>query len=93
MKFKTHTGEIIEGEKLTNACKEVADDLRALAFGIRAEDAYASHITEAMKDQFLADSLFRADQVQAGKIDNFTIWQRVNTVLTGECVALLSLSR
>ena len=90
MGFRTHTGELVEGDRLTAALKRVADDWRQLGFDIRNEDAYASHVTEAEKDADLKAMLEEADAIAAGRVQSFTIWQRVNTVLTGECVALLA---
>ncbi len=88
--FRTHTGDIVTGERLTAAMATVADTWADMARAIRAEDAYASHVTETEKDSYLADDLARAERIRAGEVASFTIWQRVNTVLTGECVALLS---
>ena len=87
--FRTHTGEIVDGKRLQNALDKVANDWAALARAIRAEDAYASHVSEATKDANLVNGIARPDEIRAGKVDNFTIWQRVNTELTGDCVALL----
>ncbi len=88
--FKTHTGEIVTHERFMEACKCVAADMRENAHAIFEEDAYAAHITPGQKQEFLAKSLANADEVEAGKVDNFTIWQRVNQAITGQCVALLS---
>lgn len=87
--FRTHTGEVVTGDRLDAACKGVGQDWRDLAHSIRKEDAYASHVTEETKEKDLNRRLAQADQIDAGTIDNFTIWQRVNEFLTGECVALL----
>ena len=87
--FRTHTGEVVEGECLAAALKQVSDDWRRLGFDIRNEDAYADHVTEAEKDAALLTMLDEADAVASGRVQSFTIWQRVNAVLTGECVALL----
>lgn len=88
MTFRTHTGEIITGERLQEALRQVAEDWRELAYAIRREDAYAPHVAETTKDTAMRDMLARANEIEAGKVDSFTIWQRVNTKLTGECVAL-----
>jgi hypothetical protein len=87
--FRTHTGEIVEGERLAAALAIVANDWRELAHAIRRADNYASHVTEETKAAALARDLECADRVEAGEVKSFAIWQRVNTVLTGECVALL----
>lgn len=93
LQFRTHTGEIVTGQRLTDACKQVADFLRDNARSMRAETngKYASHVTEADKDRYLAEKLEYADRVERGEtLHNFSTWQRVNTALTGECVGLLS---
>ena len=89
--FRTHEGTLYPADDptLKAACKRVADDWRKLGYAIRKEDAYAAHVTPERKEQALNDMLDAADQIEAGNITSFTIWQRVNTVLTGECVALL----
>ena len=87
--FRTHTGEMVQGERLQEALNAVADDWAANAYAIRREDAYASHVSEARKDERLARGLEAADRIRQGEIQSFTIWQRVNEKLTGECVALL----
>lgn len=88
--IRLHTGEIVTGERLREALKDVANDWRQLAHDIRKEDAYASHITETEKDRFLYEGLSRADQIETGEVNGFWIWQRVNEKLTGDCVALLA---
>lgn len=80
---------IQEHPNFLGACKTVADDWRNLAHAIRKEDAYASHVTNETKEANLQTMLSQADTIEAGTINNFTIWQRVNLVLTGECVAFL----
>lgn len=89
MKFTTHTDEIIEGYRLVNALNKVADDWQELAHKIRV-GSYASHVTENTKDETLQRGLEFAEKIRNGYFDNFTIWQRVNAELTGECVALFN---
>ena len=72
------------------ACNKVAGDWRELAYAILLDDAYASHVSQDIKCQHLTDMLGDADLIQQGKVKSFTIWQRVNIELTGECVALLA---
>ena len=88
-KFTTHTGEIVTGERLQKALKAVADDWEKLGRDIYAEDCYASHVSEDTKLKNLQDHIDRAEEIRQGIVESFTIWQRVNTKLTGECVALL----
>lgn len=90
--FRTHTGELIDGERLQSALREVADDWRHLAHAIRSADEYAPHVTEAQKDGVLHDALQCADEIERGAVRSFTIWQRVNTKLTGVCAPLFSLT-
>lgn len=87
--FRTHTGEIVEGERLREALNAVADWYAENARAIRRDDHYAAHVTEARKDEALASGLEFAEQVRRGEHCGFSVWQRVNTHLTGECVALL----
>lgn len=87
--MRTHTGEEITGPQLTSALNAGADDWENLACAIRGEDLYASHVTEAQKDQYLAEMLERAEAIRRGEIESFTIWQRVNEKLTGRCVPFL----
>lgn len=88
MNFRTHTGEIVEGERLISALAKVAADKRENAHALRAEDPYAAHVTEARKDEALREDLALADRIEAGEVKSFATWQRVNEALTGECVAL-----
>jgi hypothetical protein len=88
--FRTHTGEIVTGERLTAALASVANAWADNARAIRREDHYASHVTEATKDNALAEGLAFAEQIRRGETTGFTTWQRINTALTGECVALLA---
>lgn len=71
------------------ACAKVAQDLRNIANELRHSNEYASHVTEAQKESDLIKSLSLADRIEAGEIKSFTVWQRVNLELTGECVAFL----
>jgi hypothetical protein len=88
---KTHTGEIITGKRLELAVLRVASEWLELGYAIRQEDAYASHVTEAKKDEILAQHVLSAKEFALGiSFPSFTMWQRLNTELTGECVALLA---
>jgi len=89
MVFITHTGEQVSGERLNNALNKVADDWAKLGADIRKENAYAPHVTEKQKEDNLSRMIETSNLIRLGNIDSFTIWQRVNTALTGECVALL----
>ena len=91
-RFRTHTGEIVTGERLAAARRKVAEDWRAMAYAIREEDAYASHVTEAEKDEYLQRHLDFADRIEIGEPEagGFTSWQRINQELTGECAGLFA---
>jgi hypothetical protein len=90
MKFKTSNGEIVEGPRLQAALETVANFWADNGRRIRTEDLYASHVTAEQKETNLRNQLARAEEIRAGiKINNFTIWQRINVELTGECVAFL----
>lgn len=83
-------GSIQQHPRFLVACKTVADDWRKLGHAIRQDDQYASHVTEAQKEKALADMLAIAERLEKGEIGSFTLWQRVNYELTGECVPFLS---
>jgi len=88
--MRTHTGKTITGKKLDEARKHVAEWKRENTRAIRKEDAYAAHISETMKDSYLEKGLSYADEIEDGMHDgNFTIWQRMNTFITGDCIAFL----
>lgn len=86
--MRNHRGEIIPEETLQAALKKVAADVRESARIARTEK-YASHITEDQKDEFMQKKLDLADEIEAGTTRGFWLWQRVNTIVTGECVAFL----
>ena len=87
--FRTHTGEIVKGKRLQDALEKVADKWASNARAIRENDDYAPHVTEEKKDLNLKRHLAYAEGIRTGEnVNNFTIWQRVNTELTGDCVAL-----
>jgi hypothetical protein len=89
--FITHRKETVSGKRLFDALNEVAQDWVDMAKAIRKENLYASHVTEEIKNFNLLKDLEYAEDIRAGKnINNFTIWQRVNNVLTGEYIGFLS---
>ena len=89
MEFITSKKEIVKGEKLISAIESVKKDLINLAYAIKKENCYASHVTEKQKIDILNNSLKSANNIY-NKLHNFTIWQRINQKLTGECVALFN---
>jgi len=88
--FRTHKDETITGETLKKAQQSVADWYRNNAYGIRAEDLYASHVTEETKEKRLQEQLAQAERIRSGTEPmGFWLWQRLNTEITGECIAFL----
>ena len=88
--MKLHTGKILTDTGIAEALKKVANDLRENGYAIHSENAYASHVTQEEKERYLQERLGYANEVEKGLHNsNFTIWQRVDTMLTGECVAFL----
>lgn len=85
--FKDHTGTTHKGESLNAALHAVAEELRAMYYAIKEEDLYADHVTEAYKAQALKDGLDHVAHVESGIIETFTDCQRLNTKLTGKCIA------
>ena len=93
MIFQTHTGEIFahDDPRLIAACEAVAQWYEQNARDVRKEDAYASHVKEGTKDNDMLKQYAWADKVRLQEnLHNFSVWQRVNQELTGECIALLS---
>ncbi len=87
--FRTHTGEIVSGERLRVTLDAVATSYEVLARNIRTDDAYASHVSEKTKDEILERDLAHAQRIRSGVIDSYTTAQSVNTELTNECIPLL----
>ena len=92
--FTDHNGKTHSGKQLLAAIDSVCDERIALYHRIRVGDAYASHVTEAQKDEILRDNIDRMEQVRNGaKADKlgYKVWflQLLDHKLTGECVALL----
>lgn len=54
------------------------------------DNYFASHITWSEKQKYARRERRWAMEVEAGLRDhNFSVWQRMNYYLTGECIALL----
>lgn len=85
----THTGEVVTGRRLQDARDKVSDDWSKLSYAIKEEDLYASHVSEEKKDDILTKGIELAQLIKTGEATSFTIWQRINGVLTGDCIALL----
>ncbi len=90
MQFRTHKDEIVSTEALQKAQHAVADFWRDNAYGIRKQDLYARHVSEAKKELLLQEQLAQAERIRAGTEPmGFWLWQRINTELTGECIGFL----
>lgn len=89
-RLRLSDGRIVEGEELARILDKVATDYETNALAIRREDPYASHVTEEHKDKLLTEELDYAENVRQGESVDFTTWQRVNYLLTGESVAFLT---
>lgn len=79
-------------QKMTReqAVRAASDELRVQAWRIRAEDAYAAHVTEEEKDRQLGERLRYAEEVRAGRHhDNLSVAQKIYWFETGESVAIL----
>jgi hypothetical protein len=84
----THTKEVISGERLEQALKTVADWYRDNARDVFLSPDWGAHVSYAQKQTWLAERIEYAYQVEAGTArPSFALWQRVNTHLTGTCVA------
>ena len=88
--FITSENEVVNGKRLSDAIKKVGRDWNRLAKNMYKENAYASHVTEETKINNLKKMVADSIEIRQGEIKNFTIWQRINTELTGKCVPLLN---
>jgi hypothetical protein len=88
--MKLHTGKILTESELKEALATVANEYRETAHIMRTSSYYADHITESDKERFLVESLKNADEIEQGLHNrNFTIWQKVDYLLTGESIPFL----
>lgn len=90
--FKTSTGETLTADnpRLIAACETVAQFYEENARAILASKDFPAHVTQARKEEMARYRHTWAKQTrQRENLANFSVWQRVNTELTGECVAFL----
>ena len=90
--FLTSNNEVITGPRLAAACEAVATQMEASAIKVREEDAFASHVTQSGKDDYI-DRFYTQVAAKIRNMENlhnFSVWQRVNMELTGDCVAFLA---
>lgn len=65
-------------------------DREIAAHAFDPDYGFASHVTDADKQAYADRHLKLAEEIEAGLHDhNFTVWQRMNYYLTGECVPFL----
>jgi len=81
MQFKTHNGNIVDA---TEAFDKVADDWTRLA-----GDVYNETETTPQSIRRLYNMLLDVERIRNGEVTSFTIWQRVNEEITGECVPFM----
>ncbi len=88
--FQTHTGEIVTGDRLQAACEAVALWYEENARACLTSDDYPPHVTQQTKEDLARQRYEWAESVRKrDNLTNFSVWQRVNARLTGECVAFL----
>lgn len=87
--FVDSNGVINKRENMQDVLNKVANDWEQLGYDIKEQNLYADHVTEETKEKELQKHIDTANEIRNGVINSFTIWQRVNTELTGNCVALL----
>lgn len=87
--FKTHKGDIVTGTELQTALNAVGDDWEKLAKAIYKENAYANHVTEQTKLDNLRCGIETAKRIRQRQETGLWLLQRLNTKLTGECIAML----
>jgi len=89
--FHTSNGEAVTGERLQAARDKTAETWDALGdAALIGKIPFASHVSDAEIARYAMSQYDCAKAIRAGLSDgNFTIWQRINTILTGECVPFL----
>ena len=90
--FTTHSGKKYKAQDrdYISAIKKVADDCRKNAKAILDENHYASHVSQEVKNENYQAAMKHADEIESGNAKKtLWLWQRLNTELTGVCVALL----
>ena len=91
--FTTHLGDVVSGKELRQALHHVAEEFKGYAYAIYDQDPYASHVSEDTKQLYLVRDVLEAEHIKTGaSLHNFTIAQRVNTYLTGDCIPLFGKS-
>ena len=90
--MRTHTGEIVTGDRLNEARKYAAGfERRSCRQWLTNPDYGADHVTTSQRGEIAAINMRKALQTEYGERDNnFTIWQRMDYFLTCKCVPFLS---
>jgi hypothetical protein len=91
--FQTSAGEVLlhNDPRLIEVCERVATWYEKQADLVRAQNSFAKHVTESQKGDYINKHYLQwAEKIrQRENLNNFSVWQRVNAELTGECVAFL----
>lgn len=88
--FTDHHGQVHTGPELRQAIRCVCQWYIQNAHAIRNSDDYAHHVTDDQKDARLSATLGRMAAIERGeRLPSVAFLQRLDTHLTGECVALL----
>jgi hypothetical protein len=87
----TSNKEVVTGERLQEAREHASQINLRHAKSIRdGKVTFASHVTNERMITIAEKEEQHAKEIIEGIHDNnFTIWQRMNTFLTGECVPFL----
>jgi hypothetical protein len=90
--MRTHTGEIVTGDRLNEARKYAAGfERRSCRQWLTNPDYGADHVTTSQHGKYAARKMLEVLRIERGECDhNFTIWQRMDYFLTGESVPFLS---
>ena len=89
--MKTHNGKKIIGQQLINARTHAAKGNDNYAKAIMTNKmSFPPHVTREKQIEIADHQLAYAKEIRAGKHDsNFTIWQRMDTFITGKCIGFL----
>lgn len=90
VQFKDSNGRSVPSAELQNALNRVAEDWLLMGFNVYMMDQYPAHVSESAKYARYEKNKEVSERIRNGlELNNFTIRQRVDTYLTGNCAALL----
>lgn len=90
VQFRDSNGRSVTSAELQVALDHVAEDWLLMGFNVYMMDEYPAHVSESAKQARYEKGKEVSERIRDGReLNNFTIRQRVNTYLTGDCVALL----